>query len=78
MIINMTDLKRYMEIAIMEPMDHKNLDKDVEHFSNKPSTTENLAVFIWEQMKKVMDKPNLLYEVEIHETDNNIVRYKGE
>lgn len=76
--MNMTELKHCMDIAIMNPMDHKNLDKDVEYFSTRPSTTENLTVFIWNQMKKVMVKPDLLYEVEIYETENNIVKYRGE
>lgn len=76
--MNMTELKHYMDIAIMSPMDHKNLDKDVEYFSTRPSTTENLTIFIWNQMKKVMAKPDLLYEVEVYETENNIVKYRGE
>ncbi|XP_057668923.1 6-pyruvoyl tetrahydrobiopterin synthase [Diorhabda carinulata] len=78
MVMNMADLKRDMEEAIMKPMDHKNLDYDVEYFSDKPSTTENLSVFIWKQMKNVMNKPELLHQVEIHETENNIVIYRGE
>lgn len=76
--MNMTELKKCMEIAIMKPMDHKNLDKDVEYFFTRPSTTENLTVYIWEQMKKVMTNPHLLHEIEVYETENNIVKYKGE
>lgn len=41
------------------------------------STTENVAVYIWDNMLKVLP-PNLLYEVKIHETDKNIVIYRGE
>ncbi|XP_018568375.1 6-pyruvoyl tetrahydrobiopterin synthase [Anoplophora glabripennis] len=78
MIMNMTQLKKFMEEAIMQPMDHKNLDKDVEYFSSRPSTTENLTVFIWYRMKEIMDKPDLLHEVEVYETENNIVKYRGE
>lgn len=78
MIMNMTDLKKYMEKTIMEPMDHKNLDKDVSFFATRASTTENLAVFIWNQMKEVMENPEILYEIEIYETENNIVKYRGE
>jgi 6-pyruvoyltetrahydropterin/6-carboxytetrahydropterin synthase len=78
MILNMTLLKKYMEQAIMKPMDHKNLDKDVEYFKSRPSTTENLTIFIWTEMKKVMNKPDQLYEVEVYETENNIVKYRGE
>lgn len=76
--MNMTELKKFMEEAIMKPMDHKNLDKDVEYFLCRPSTTENLTVFIWNRMKEVMRTPELLYEVEVYETENNIVKYRGE
>lgn len=41
------------------------------------STTENLAVFIWESMVKLLP-PDSLYEIKIYETDKNIVVYRGE
>jgi 6-pyruvoyl-tetrahydropterin synthase len=41
-----------------------------------PSTTENLAIFIWNELKK--DLGSLLYEVTLCETENNVVRYRGE
>ncbi|KAM3830755.1 6-pyruvoyl tetrahydrobiopterin synthase isoform 2-T2 [Vipera latastei] len=34
MVINLTDLNAYIEEAIMEPLDHKNLDKDVPYFAD--------------------------------------------
>jgi len=40
-----------------------------------PSTTENLAIFIWKELQ--IDLGNLLFEVRIHETENNIVFYRG-
>ncbi|XP_061562359.1 6-pyruvoyl tetrahydrobiopterin synthase isoform X2 [Phycodurus eques] len=63
--------------VIMIPLDHKNLDKDVPYFANIASTTENLAVYIWNNMMKAI-APNVLYEIKIHETDKNIVIYRGE
>ncbi|XP_037610494.1 6-pyruvoyl tetrahydrobiopterin synthase isoform X2 [Sebastes umbrosus] len=63
--------------VIMTPLDHKNLDKDVPYFSTVVSTTENLAVYIWDNMVKVLP-PDLLYEIKIHETDKNVVVYRGE
>ncbi|XP_060107102.1 6-pyruvoyl tetrahydrobiopterin synthase-like [Heteronotia binoei] len=77
MVINLTDLKDYMEEAIMEPLDHKNLDKDVPYFAGVVSTTENVAVFIWENLQKHLPK-GTLYKVKVYETDKNIVVYKGE
>uniref|UniRef100_A0A3B4A084 6-pyruvoyl tetrahydrobiopterin synthase n=1 Tax=Periophthalmus magnuspinnatus TaxID=409849 RepID=A0A3B4A084_9GOBI len=63
--------------VIMTPLDHKNLDKDVPYFSTVVSTTENLAVYIWDHMVREVPE-GLLYEIKIHETDKNIVVYRGE
>ncbi|XP_047673877.1 6-pyruvoyl tetrahydrobiopterin synthase isoform X2 [Tachysurus fulvidraco] len=63
--------------GILKPLDHKNLDLDVPFFANTVSTTENLAVFIWDNMVKLLP-PNMLYEIKVHETDKNIVVYRGE
>lgn len=78
MVMNISDLKVYMKNVLMERLDHKNLDKDVPYFKNVVSTTENLAIYIYNELKKEMPKPDLLYEVKIFETDNNIVYYRGE
>ncbi|XP_070707995.1 6-pyruvoyl tetrahydrobiopterin synthase [Pempheris klunzingeri] len=77
MVMNLTDLKRCIEDVIMTPLDHKNLDKDVPYFAGVVSTTENVAVYIWDNMVKVLP-PSLLYEIRIYETDKNIVTYRGE
>ncbi|XP_027886013.1 6-pyruvoyl tetrahydrobiopterin synthase [Xiphophorus couchianus] len=77
MVMNLTDLKRCIEEVIMIPLDHKNLDKDVPYFANVVSTTENLAVYIWDNMAKALPA-SLLYEIRVHETDKNIVVYRGE
>lgn len=75
--MNLTDLKEYMEEAIMKPLDHKNLDLDVPYFADVVSTTENVAVYIWENLQKFLPL-GVLYKVKVYETDNNIVVYKGE
>ncbi|NXX92355.1 PTPS synthase, partial [Centropus bengalensis] len=77
MVMNLTDLKEYMQEAIMKPLDHKNLDKDVPYFADVVSTTENVAVFIWENLKKLLPT-GALYKVKVYETDQNVVVYKGE
>ena len=43
------------------------------------STSENLAIFIWQQLSQSLgDKGHLLYEVLIEETPNNTFVYRGE
>ena len=77
MVMNFTDLKECMEEAIMKPLDHKNLDLDVPYFADIVSTTENVAVYIRENLQKFLPV-GVLYKVKVYETDNNIVVYKGE
>ncbi|KAI8438768.1 hypothetical protein MSG28_011160 [Choristoneura fumiferana] len=45
------------------------------HGHNYVSTTENLAIYIWDHLQKVMDKPMLLHEVKILETEKNHVGF---
>lgn len=79
MVFNITELKRALETAVMKPLDHKNLDLDIPYFKDHVSTTENLTIFIWDQLKKSLgDKSDLLFEVLVHETDNNTFYYRGE
>ncbi|XP_063293707.1 6-pyruvoyl tetrahydrobiopterin synthase [Pelobates fuscus] len=77
MVMNLTDLKKYMEEAIAIPMDHKNLDQDVPYFKNVVSSVENVSVFIWEGLQNRLEE-GLLYEVCVHETDANSAVYRGE
>ncbi|CAL1615151.1 unnamed protein product [Knipowitschia caucasica] len=77
MVMNLTELKRCIEEVIMIPLDHKNLDQDVPYFGKVVSTTENVAVYIWDHMLQQLPE-GLLYEIKIHETDKNIVVYRGE
>uniref|UniRef100_A0A1A9W055 6-pyruvoyl tetrahydrobiopterin synthase n=1 Tax=Glossina brevipalpis TaxID=37001 RepID=A0A1A9W055_9MUSC len=70
MVMNITELKLAMDAVIFKQLDHKNLDKD-------PSTTENLTVFIWDNVRDKLKYPELLYEVKVYETNKNSVTYRG-
>ncbi|KAI8098881.1 uncharacterized protein BX664DRAFT_256234 [Halteromyces radiatus] len=85
MVMNMVDLKACIELAVMDPLDHRNLDIDVEFFKSVPSTVENLAVFIWNNINHHFQKDHAgksntakLYKVKIYETEHNSVEYFGE
>uniref|UniRef100_A0A8D0E9E5 6-pyruvoyltetrahydropterin synthase n=1 Tax=Salvator merianae TaxID=96440 RepID=A0A8D0E9E5_SALMN len=77
MVIDLTDLKAYMKEAITKPLDKKDLDLDVPYFANVVSSTENLAVFIWEGLQKLLPT-SLLHKIKLYETDENCIIYKGE
>merc|ERR1712173_30336 len=80
MVINISDLKKMMNTAIMEPLDHKNIDKDVSYFSNGiVSTVENIAVYVWKNVEQLLSESEFtaaLDNVKIWETEKNIVVYR--
>lgn len=81
MVININDMKVAMNNAIMDILDHKNIDKDVPYFGSIPSTAENITIFIWNQMRSELTKigkEHLLYEVKLFETEKNVFYYRGE
>lgn len=79
MVMNLTDLKAIIATAVMEPLDHKNIDLDCDYFKDGKvvSTTENLAIFIWDGIANCLPESVVLHEVKIWETDKNIVSYYG-
>lgn len=78
MVINLVDLKHYMNTAIMDQMDHRNIDAEVSPFKEGVvSTVENISIFIWEELEKLLDA-GLLYEVRVNETEKNVAIYRGE
>lgn len=82
MVMNIADLKRELQVRVLDVVDHKHLDLDVDYFreGNIVSTTENLALFIWTQLKPPLEMNyNVkLHEVKIYETEKNIVVYRDD
>uniref|UniRef100_A0A0N5ASG4 6-pyruvoyl tetrahydrobiopterin synthase n=1 Tax=Syphacia muris TaxID=451379 RepID=A0A0N5ASG4_9BILA len=76
MVYDISVLKNALR-TVLQQMDHKNLDQDLEYFKSHVSTTENLAIYIWEQLKNIMQKPELLWRIEVEETSKNIFIFYG-
>ena len=74
------DLKRLKDLIYTEvetPFDHKNLNVEVEEFKTLNPTAENIAVVIWNKLRKKL-RENLDLQVTLYETPRNFVTYKGE
>lgn len=78
MVLDLRVAKELVERCIVRPLDHCNLDQDLEHFRLHPSTGENLAVFIFQQVRAQDTGSAVLYRVRVHETDNNVFEFMGE
>lgn len=77
MVINLTDLKKAMETNVLDLVDHKHLNLDVPIFQEIVPTAENMAVVFWKLLAQGLPS-GLLYEVRLHETENNVAIYRGE
>ena len=67
-----------MKQHVIDKLDHKNLNLDVDFMKNKMCSTENLATAIWQQLA-----PHLPIEVKLHciklfETPRIYVEYYGD
>ncbi|MBN2212808.1 MAG: 6-carboxytetrahydropterin synthase [Bacteroidales bacterium] len=76
-VIDMKVLKDIVEKKIIEKLDHKNLNLDVEEFKNLNPTAENIAIIIWRILRMKIDHKFDLTVV-LYETERNFVEYSGE
>lgn len=76
-LIDLKILKDIIKNEVEIAFDHKNLNLEVPEFANLNPTVENIAVVIYQKIKKVLD-PKFDLEVKLYETARNFVVYKGE
>jgi 6-pyruvoyltetrahydropterin/6-carboxytetrahydropterin synthase len=76
MLLNLTDLKQAINKHLVDWVDHKHLNYDVPWLEDSIPTTEVLVIKFWERLERALPE-GLLYEVKLHETENNIASYRG-
>lgn len=77
-VTDLSALSRVIKEHVIAHVDHKNLDVDVPFMKGRRSSTENLAVAIWEQLEApVRALGCTLHSVKVQETENNYAEYHG-
>jgi 6-pyruvoyltetrahydropterin/6-carboxytetrahydropterin synthase len=77
-VMNINILKGIILDKIINKIDHKNINLEVNFMNGKIATTENLAVAIWDELKPSIEKEGaLLHCIKIEETENNSIEYYG-
>ncbi|MCB0815841.1 MAG: 6-carboxytetrahydropterin synthase [Flavobacteriales bacterium] len=77
-VTDLSALGRVIREHVIQHVDHRNLDLDVPFMKGRYSSTENLAVAIWEQLESpVKELGCTLHCVKVQETENNYVEYFG-
>jgi 6-pyruvoyltetrahydropterin/6-carboxytetrahydropterin synthase len=75
-LIDLKILKDIIKEEVEDPFDHKNLNIEVSEFKTLNPTVENIAVVIWNKLRKRLSAD---YEisVKLYETPRNYVIYNG-
>jgi 6-pyruvoyltetrahydropterin/6-carboxytetrahydropterin synthase len=70
-------LKNLIKVEIEKAFDHKNLNIEVPEFKELNPTAENIAVVIYNKLRKHLPQ-NLDLKITLYETARNFVCYSGE
>ena len=76
-VIDLKQLKKIVRENVVNKLDHKNLNMDVDFLRDVIPSSENIAVAIWKQLENKIPSGRL-YSVKLYETENNYIEYKGE
>ncbi len=75
-VLDLGDLKRILDRAVVLPCDHRNLNKDVDFLKGIIPTTENLVVAFWGRIEPRI-RQGSLHCVRLFETPRNFAEYRG-
>ena len=75
-LMNLKTLSKIIKEEIEDSFDHKNLNIEVPEFKNLNPTVENIAIVIWQKLRKRIDT-KFGISVKLYETPRNFVVYSG-
>ena len=77
-VVNLKDLSKIIKTRIINKIDHKNLNLEVDFIKGRIVSTENIAIAIWEEIEEdILQIGAELHCIKIVETENNFVEYYG-
>jgi 6-pyruvoyltetrahydropterin/6-carboxytetrahydropterin synthase len=80
MVLDLKDLKEILQREVLDPFDHRFLNREVPPFDRVIPTAENVAMEIWKRLDKALlpSESAKLHSVRLHETSDLYVEYFGE
>lgn len=77
-VVDLSALSDLIHKEIIQHVDHKNLNVDVEFTKDIMTSTENIAIAFWRKLvAPVSELGATLHCVKLQETENNFVEYFG-
>ncbi|MBL7850965.1 MAG: 6-carboxytetrahydropterin synthase [Cyclobacteriaceae bacterium] len=80
-VVDLKKLSRLIRAEVIEKLDHKNLNLDVDFMKGKMASTENLAIEIWKILAPAipaLSSRARLHSIKLFETPRNFVEYFGD
>ena len=80
-VMNFKDLNQIIKKEILEKVDHRNLNIDVDFLQDKLTTCEVVVMEFWKILDNIIkqDYPNVqLHCIKLYETPRNYAEYYGE
>ena len=75
-VIDLKVLSDIIKNRIVDKMDHKNLNLEVDFMKDTITTAENIAIKIYEELESdIKATGNQLYSVKLYETENRLCRW---
>jgi len=75
-VVDLSHIKRVVEHEVIDKVDHRNLNLEVDFMQGIIPTTENIVVAMWRVIAPAM-APAKLTKLVLWETPNNYVEYDG-
>ena len=76
-VIDLKKLKNIINENVIDKVDHKNINLEVDFMKGVQPSAENIAIKIWEELVNKIPVGKL-YSVKLYETENNYFEYRGE
>jgi 6-pyruvoyltetrahydropterin/6-carboxytetrahydropterin synthase len=76
-VMDLKKLSRLLNDEVIEKVDHKHLNYDVDFLKGTIPTAENLAIAFWRILCPKITEGRL-YSVRVYESEKNYVEYRGE
>jgi len=77
-LVDLKWLKVIINTYVIDKIDHRNLNLDVDFMKGKLASTENLAIEIWNELLPHIEQGGAkLHSIKLYETENNFVEYFG-
>lgn len=75
-LVDLGHLKEVVNEYVIQPLDHSQIEIDIPWFKGKQPSTENMVVWIWNQIAAKLNSGSL-HQIRLHETPTIYTDYFG-